>query len=312
MTDAGTVTSRDDRVLGLLLGTALGDALGAEFEGKLMVSESALRAVEQASGRLPHTDDTVLSVVLAEHVADRRENDPVDEDALANEFADAWRAEPWRGYGQGAAEVFRLISTGVSWQTASRAAFGGQGSFGNGRAMRVAPIALVAAGLHHAAELAVRTAGITHAHEHGQHGAALQAAAAFLVLESDAAHPLDTDQLLHDLGRVVRSRPWHEKLDRIAELARITASPQHAAGALGNDVTALGSVPTALLAFLANPDDPAAAIRFAIRAGGDTDTIAAMAGALAGARHGATALPEPWVQRLEIAERIRAVAVRLG
>lgn len=209
MSEPTAVSTRDDRVLGLLLGTAAGDALGAAFEGKLLVTESALRAVEHASGPLTHTDDTVLSVVLAEHVADRPKSDPVDEIALANEFADAWRAEPWRGYGQGAAEVFRLISTGVSWQTASRAAFGGQGSF-------------------------------------------------------------------------------------------------------GNDVTALGSVPTALLAFLVNRDDPAATIRYAIRAGGDTDTIAAMAGALAGARHGASALPHAWIQRLEIAERIRAVALRLS
>lgn len=205
-----------------------------------------------------------------------------------------------------------MISTGVSWQTASRAAFGGQGSFGNGGAMRVAPVATVAADLHHAGELAVRTAGVTHAHEDGQRGAALQAGAAFLVLESDPARPLDVDQLLHDLGQVVQSRSWHEKLERIAELTRISASPQRAASVLGNDVTALGSVPTALLSFLVNRDDPATTIRYAIRVGGDTDTIAAMAGALAGARHGASALPDAWLQRLEIAERIRAVALRLS
>lgn len=90
------VSSRGDRVLGLLLGTAAGDALGAAFEGKLLVTESALRAVEHASGRLAHTDDTVLSVVLAEHVADRRKKDPVNEGALAgarhgaSALPDAW------------------------------------------------------------------------------------------------------------------------------------------------------------------------------------------------------------------------------
>lgn len=300
-----------DRVLGLLLGTAIGDTLGAPFEGKTTVPASALDVVEQGEGRLVHTDDTVLSMALAEYVIACR-GKPLDQDALADAFAAAWRAEPWWGYGPGAAEVFRLISGEVTWQTATRAAFGGEGSFGNGAAMRVAPVALAAAGLHDAAELARRSAEVTHAHEHGIHGAEFQACAAYQILHSDPGRPLDVDQLLHDLGRVVRSRQWHAKLERIAELVLSAAAPEHAARALGNDVTALGSVPTALLAFLIHRDDPAETIRYAIRVGGDTDTIAAMAGALAGARHGAAAFPEAWTARLEAADRIRALAARWG
>lgn len=57
-------------------------------------------------------------------------------------------------------------------------------------------------------------------------------------------------------------------------------------------------------------DDPAETVRHAIRAGGDTETIAAMAGALAGARHGAAAFPRSWIDRLEAADRIRTLAAR--
>jgi poly(ADP-ribose) glycohydrolase ARH3 len=177
--------------------------------------------------------------------------------------------------------------------------------------MRAAPVALVARSLHHAAELGERSAEVTHAHKHGRNGAACQAAAAYLALHSDPARPLDATRFLHDLRRVVRSRSWHDKLDRVAELVRWDNSLEHIARALGNDVSALGSVPAALLAFLAHADDPVNTIRFAIRGGGDTDTIAAMAGALAGARHGAQKFPEHWLTRLEAAEQLRAVAQQL-
>lgn len=206
--------------------------------------------------------------------------------------------------------MFRLISGEVTWQTAARAAFDGEGSFGNGAAMRAAPVALGAAGLHDAAEQARRSAEVTHAHEHGIHGAEFQVCAAYQVLHSDPAQPFDVDQLLHDLGRVVRSRQWHAKLERVSELVLSKADPDHVARAVGNDVTALGSVPTALVAFLIDRDDPAEVVRYAIRVGGDTDTIAAMAGALAGARHGAAAFPQSWIDRLEVADRLRTLAAR--
>ncbi len=300
-----------DRARGLLLGLALGDALGAPFEGRALVSADDLLAEERAPSRLVHTDDTALALVLAGHLADHRDTTLLDEDVLAREFAEAWRAEPWRGYGEGTPRVFGLITAGVPWADATRAFYQGQGSFGNGAAMRVAPVALVATSLHHAAELARRTAAVTHAHKHGQHGAACQAAGTYLALRSDPARPLAVPAFLHDLSRVVRSAPWHEKFDRVAELVRHRPDPEHAGRALGNDASALGSVPTALLAFLTYPDRADEAIRYGVRAGGDTDTIAAMAGALAGARTGAGSLPEKWLRRLDISGRLWSLADHL-
>jgi poly(ADP-ribose) glycohydrolase ARH3 len=312
MAERGMADDRRDRVLGLLLGTALGDALGAPFEGRTLVSESALRAHTHSSAVLRHTDDTALTLALAEHLARGDAGDPLAEDALAADFVAAWRAEPWRGYGAAAARLFHQIGDGAGWRESARGLFDGQGSYGNGAAMRVAPVVAVSTGPHHAADLARRTAAITHAHEDGQQGAALQATAACLALVSDPGRPVDPQVVLDDLARVVRSRPWHAKLERVVELLSAEALPRHAAHALGNDVTALGSVPTALLAYLTSPDDPAAVVSYAIRAGGDTDTIAAMAGALAGARNGAGAFPSAWVDRLEAADRLRSVADRLA
>jgi poly(ADP-ribose) glycohydrolase ARH3 len=311
MTIATTPVTRD-RARGLLLGLALGDALGAPFEGRDSVDPVDLVAEELAPSGLVHTDDTALAHVLARHLAEHRDTVVLDENLLARDFAEAWRAEPWRGYGSGTPKVFGLINAGVPWPDATHAFYQGQGSFGNGAAMRVAPVALAGTSLHHTAELARRSAAVTHAHKHGQYGATCQAAAAYLSLHSDPARPLEVTAFLHDLARVVQSGPWHEKLDRVAELVLRRPEPRHAAGALGNDASALGSAPTALLAFLLHPDRANDAIRYAIRAGGDTDTIAAMAGALAGARTGASALPAAWLRRLAVAGQLLGLADRLS
>jgi poly(ADP-ribose) glycohydrolase ARH3 len=61
---------------------------------------------------------------------------------MAEIFARSFEVEPWRGYGSGPPEVFRLLRQGVSWDQAGRTLFSGAGSFGNGSAMRTAPAAL--------------------------------------------------------------------------------------------------------------------------------------------------------------------------
>ncbi len=308
-----TVT-RLDRARGLLLGLALGDALGAPFEGHPDVTEADILALERGAGQLTYTDDTALALVLAGHLARRLGTDAaLDPDTLAPEFAEAWRHEPDRGYGGTVREVFRLIDTGVPWREAG-ATFGGEGSLGNGGAMRVAPVALVAPDAAGAADLARRSAEVTHAHEQGVGGAVCQAVAAYLALAGEPAEATGAARFVEDLMTVpgLDTEPWPEKLGLVAALAVRDVSPAGAAEQLGNDVTAAGSVPLALLSFLRHPDRPGDAIRWAIRAGGDTDTIAAMAGALGGARCGAEALPRDPVPRLEAVDTLYAVAAALA
>jgi poly(ADP-ribose) glycohydrolase ARH3 len=117
-----------DQVFGLLLGGALGDALGAPFEGQAVVDAAELAARESTIDPLDHTDDTALSLVLAIHVIEHQQEGRILADTLAREFARAWRAEPWRGYGAGTPHVFGLINAGVAWSDAARASFHGQGS----------------------------------------------------------------------------------------------------------------------------------------------------------------------------------------
>jgi len=299
--------TRTARVRGALLGLACGDALGAPFEGQPSVPAGDVAAWAAAAGRLRVTDDTVLALVLAGHLAARAAR--VDQDALALELARAWLADPGRGYGGAVQHLFARVLEGAWWREASRAQFGGAGTWGNGAAMRVAPAGVAAAGLDLAADLARRSAAVTHAHPLGQDGAAVQACAVALAAASTPGVPVDRAAWC---GRLAAAAPaYAAALERVAGLV-LAAAPGEVAAAVGHGVAALEAVPAALAAFLAHPDRPAEAIRFAIQVGGDTDTIAAMTGALAGARCGASALPPAWLHRLEFAGRLIAAADRLA
>jgi poly(ADP-ribose) glycohydrolase ARH3 len=301
--------TRRARVRGVLLGLACGDALGAPFEGQPSVRAVDVAAWEAAAGPLRVTDDTVLALVLAGHLADH--GGQVDQDALALAFARAWSADPGRGYGGAVQYLFARVIEGAWWREASGAQFGGAGSWGNGAAMRVAPAGVAAADLDRVADLARRSAAVTHAHPLGQAGAAVQACAVALAAASTPGTPVDRAAWCGRLAAAAAAPAYATALRRVAGLGP-AAAPGEVAATVGNGVQALEAVPAALAAFLAHPDQPGDAIGFAVRVGGDTDTIAAMTGALAGARCGASALPPPWLQRLEFAGRLAAAADRLA
>jgi len=297
------------RVRGALLGLACGDALGAPFEGERSVNATDAAAWAAAVAPLRVTDDTVLALVLAEHLADR--GGQVDQDELVLAFARAWSADPGRGYGGAVQGLFARVIEGTAWREASGSQFGGAGSLGNGAAMRVAPAGVAATDLNRVADLARRSAAVTHAHPLGQDGAAVQACAVTLAAASTPGTPVNRVAWCRRLAATASTSGYATALNRVAGFTAATV-PNNVAAAVGNGVEALQAVPAALAAFFAHPDRPRAAIQFAIQLGGDTDTIAAMTGALAGARCGASALPPPWLQRLEFADRLVSAAERLA
>jgi len=237
----------------------------------------------------------------------------VDEAELAGEFAAEWTREPGRGYGPGAARVLAAVTAGTPWSQAAQDLFDGAGSYGNGAAMRVAPVGLVARlGLPAVARQARRTAAVTHAHPLGLDGGAVQAVAVAVAARTSASDELDPDAFLTHVMAHTDTDGFRAALRQVASLVRRGAPPAQVAAQLGNDVSAVESVPAALAAFLTHPDDTYAAIRFALQVGGDTDTIAAMTGAVGGARLGTQALPPHWRCRLEAADRVTALAAALA
>jgi poly(ADP-ribose) glycohydrolase ARH3 len=177
--------------------------------------------------------------------------------------------------------------------------------------MRVAPLACITTNLERLVEDARSSARPTHLHPLGQDGAVVQAIAVWSALHSDPRAPLDGNVLLDRITAHVGAPEYREKLVRVGELAS-TATPERAAVEIGNGTAAAASVPTAVLAFLRHPDSFVDAVTFATRVSGDTDTIAAMTGAIAGARHGIAAIPQSWRDRLENFPTLHDLATRLG
>lgn len=300
-----------DRIRGCLLASACGDALGAPFEGAREVAHADYASLRSRLDELHYTDDTAMTVVLAEYLADRCERGlDLDEDGLLRAFAREWWREPARGYGAGPPQIFRAVMSELSGRRVAREMFDGEGSFGNGGAMRVAPVALIGHGLDDVLDWARRSARVTHTHPVAQDGAALQAAAVSLAVSSRPEQGLDPAAYVSALASCLGEPSMLRRFRRVPEV--LGASPRQAARTLGNGIAAVDSVPAAVAAFLQAPDDPATAIEYAITMGGDTDTIAAMAGGIAGARAGARALPSRWTTHVEGAARVTAVADRLA
>src|SRR5262249_17694526 len=183
------------------------------------------------------------------------------------------------------------MEEGRDYRAVAEAQFPG-GSYGNGAAMRVAPVGLFfhddAGKVVHQAELSARP---THLHPLGIEGAQLLAVAVAHCIRSES---LDRSAFFDELRERCRSDVFRFKID-LAATARTPAELP----ALGNGIQAQESVVTAIACFASSPNDYMTAIGRAILLGGDTDTIAAMTGALSGALLGANAIPKELLARLE-------------
>jgi poly(ADP-ribose) glycohydrolase ARH3 len=294
-------TMNADRYSGCMLGLALGDACGAPFEGGPVERLLWQLIGSTTKGDMRWTDDTQMSLDLAESLIDKGVLDPDD---VARRFAGSYR---WsRGYGPGAAKLLKRIRRGQPWQHANRAIFPA-GSFGNGGAMR-APVI----GLLHAwqpdklADAARLSASITHAHPLGMEGAVLIATATALALGGQAS-----TVILQGAAGACSLEPFTARLAVAGAALRADAalSPAEVRRQLGNGIAAAESCVTALYLALRFRDRPFAdLLAFVAACGGDADTISAMAGAIWGAANGAMALPPPLLARLEQADRVRAAA----
>lgn len=297
-----TDTSRD-RFAGALLGLALGDALGAPFEGGVL-ERLLWRLIGMSRGKRRWTDDTQMSLDLAESLIAKSRVEPDD---IAQRFAQSYR---WsRGYGPGAARVLAQIRRGEPWQAANRAVYP-QGSLGNGGAMR-APV--IGAFFHHdlnaLAECTRATARITHAHELGQAGAVLIALTTALALSKRSPSEITAH---------LTTCRWPEPLAAKLDLATrwlgtgYYASLHEVRRSLGNGMTALDSCVTAVFIGIRHFDsDFSELLTFAAALGGDVDTIGAMAGAIWGAHRGRSALPPAALQSLDRLEYLEDTANRL-
>ncbi|MFZ2071197.1 MAG: ADP-ribosylglycohydrolase family protein [Halobacteriota archaeon] len=294
-------TDLESKFTGALIGSAVGDALGAPVEGysSERVSSMYEGEWELKSGR--YTDDTEMMIGVAESLIENRGFNGMD---MALKFITNYDMR--RGYGPGSKEVLRRISAGESWTEASKKLFGGAGSYGNGAAMRIAPVGLFyhdnAAVLR---EIAYKSSQITHSHLLGKEGAAIQAYSVALAVQGVK------EGMLSRLKEFVSVAAYKGKLLKLEQLLDMDPTKEAIIRELGHDVTAFNSVFSAIYSF-SRFDNFKDAVIYAVSLGGDTDTIGAMTGAICGAFYGEGGIPSAWVEKLEEGEKGRSYIKNLG
>ncbi|MFZ3593692.1 ADP-ribosylglycohydrolase family protein [Streptomyces sp. BH104] len=318
---------------GSLLGLALGDALGypTEFSDvpAILDRHGPWREMELPGHPVAYiTDDTQMALAVARALPRSGPLAPERfERPLREEFVD-WYESPDnnRAPGNTCLRACALLKTeSRSWQEASQIH-----SKGCGANMRVTPLGL-APGLsdEQRAGAAQLQAGLTHGHPTGLAAADLTAHAVRLLaagaeptglvgrLRSYAYENRETyhEAWLGDLWRRGEeptpqrfiARGWDEclgVLDRLRDALREPSPETDPCLATGAGWIAEEALATALLSFLLFVDEPVLALRRAACTSGDSDSIAALAGAFAGAHLGADAWPKEWTDRIEHREEL--------
>jgi poly(ADP-ribose) glycohydrolase ARH3 len=296
------------KFLGSLVGAAVGDAVGASWEGQHMATPEEIRHVTSIRDTLIYTDDTHMTIGITESLV---ENGGFNGVHMAGRFADNYFQEPWRGYGPGPPRVFRLLRNGEAWDKAAGRVYPG-GSYGNGAAMRVAPIGLLFwNNPEKLREVAYKSSLITHSHILGIEGAALQAYAVALAVTENPDKQLDSQYFISRLLDFTSEDVYRYKIKKFATLLEYPDDRQAVVQELGHGIEAFNSVPTAIFSFVAHPGDFVSTIVYAISLGGDTDTIATMAGAISGAYLDINEIPFEWKEKLENRHYILNLADRL-
>ena len=235
-----------------LLGLSVGDALGQAFfvergDPDLLVAERRL-----PPGPWPWSDDTVLALALVEVL---EEHQAVDQDALAQRFAARFLADTERGYGAMAYAILHQLGAGQPWRAVSSAVFGGQGSFGNGSAMRVAPLgAFFYDDLERVQREARASAEVTHFHPEGIAGAEAVALCAAELLRAEGGQLAPAELLLRVAARL---SPGETRAGVAKAATLLGVSPAEASRALGDGrlVRCSDTVPFALWCAASSPRD---------------------------------------------------------
>jgi ADP-ribosylglycohydrolase len=281
-----------DRLAGLLVGTAVGDALGLPMEG--MRAEGVARSFPALDryfmlGRTGFvSDDTEQSALVAQSLA----GSPRDREGCVRAFRRSllgWFLRlPW-GIGLGTMRACWRIALGLRTS--------GVSSAGNGAAMRAAVVGgffFDAPNLR--SEWSDALARVTHTDPRAVEGARFVSELAARCVASGGV--ASRYELVAAAASVVQHPALRDAIERARRLAEASTRTDAAGKDLGCTGFVVHTVGITTFCFLRFGDDPGHAIAEAVRAGGDTDSHAAIVGAWMGARHGLRALPTALVSNL--------------
>jgi ADP-ribosylglycohydrolase len=286
------IADRRARAVASLRGLAVGDAIGSCF----FVPDNVPALRER---RLPPdpwywTDDAEMACSVFA-VIDR--HDRIVQDALAASFAKHHDFD--RGYGPGVSRMLRLIrQEGGDWRQLAAESWDGRGSWGNGAAMRVAPLgAWFADDVERTVAEAKLSAEVTHTHPEGVAGAIAVAAAAAHAASVPSVHEAEFLRLVADVVPPGLVRDGIENAFGLIHLG----DPRSAAASLGNgrEISAPDTVPFCLWVVSKHLDDYVAAFWDTAIVGGDIDTNCAIVSGIVATRLGVENIPTEWQTRCE-------------
>lgn len=286
-----------------LVGQAIGDALGMPFETQSMFSSSLLiwdgsygSSNFHKLGPGQWTDDTMMAKLVAESLVANRGFRPAD---VAQRYLQWYKSGDHRGMGKTTKEALAKLDRGVPW-----AASGIVASEGNGTAMRAIPIGCFFRNRPNLlAEACGKDAGITHL--------SLEAISGSLAIANAAAHLSMRRYSLAELPRVImgqlpESSRIREKLQTLVDAIDRNQSVSDFLLANGTGAHVVQTVPAAIGALVLTTSFKDA-VEASIRAGGDTDTTAAIAGGLAGIWYGREGIPTGYEEPIENVADLRSL-----
>jgi len=292
----------EDRFTGCLVGLAIGDALGMPFEA--MDAQTIMAERSQVTQFLPghglaagqYTDDTKMMLCLAESIVANGRVDPED---IARRFVAWFDTGDLRGIGNTCLEAILNLKGGVPWGESGHR---GEWAAGNGTAMRIAPVGLLDwQDLEALREDCWSTSIITHHHPEAVAGAT----AVGYVIARLATGDLNETRLLAEAAEFVGASEVARNLLQAQSLLSSNTSTDVALETLGTGGYVVETVASALYCFLRTPSDFATTVSSAVLGGGDTDTTAAVAGAISGAYNGLRRLPSELVAQVEDSKRLQ-------
>lgn len=288
------------KLAGLLLGAAVGDAIGLPFEGlspRRVARRLRGRALDHRLllGRGMTSDDTEHACLVAQSLLEHPADPAGFRRALARRLR-WWLAGIPAGIGLATLRATTRLWLGWSPERS------GVASAGNGPAMRAPLLGAYLQDRQMLVEFVRVSTRLTHTDPRAEQGALVAAIAARRAVSTPAGAPINRGEALEE----VRSAATNAQLAAALELAANALERGDPAARLVADLGSrrgvsgyvVHTVPVALYLWLAHEGNLREAVSEAVRLGGDTDTVAALVGALCGATHGEPAIPADWLAGL--------------
>lgn len=298
-----------DKCEGVILGLAIGDALGWPTESislSQIKSQYGENGIDDLPDPAPYTDDTQMSLAVAEALIEsgKKDIDTVMKSIREKFIRWCHSDENNKAPGDTCLRAVERLEYGIGWRHS-----GDPDSKGCGSAMRVAPIGFLYQVHPEKLWQVARASGIcTHGHPTA---IAASIGAAYLVkVALDGVHPKEmVDKLLRFTTGI--SAEWEEAIAKVPECLN-WEDEEDALKHLGEGWVGEEAVTLALYCFLRYPDDYSKAVLRAANTEGDSDSIACITGSISGAYLGAKAIPQDWKDRIDNKEYLSSIAKDLN